>query len=167
MTTDAEYGYGLASLLFLAIAMQVILNTNGMKLAMSLGYNIRSIFMISVYLKSLNLSARSGGRDSQEERFAGEKESSDAKESCPSDEGTLAANGKEKSSRREKKAAAAAEKAAAKAQRETDDDISSAGRMLQLMSSDAEGFLRIMFSITQGLLSPFMLVFIIYFLAQV
>jgi hypothetical protein len=35
------------------------------------------------------------------------------------------------------------------------------------MSSDAEGFLRIMFSITQGILSPFMLVFIIYFLAQV
>jgi hypothetical protein len=137
VVTDAEYGYALAILLFLAIAMQVALNTNGMKIAMSLGYNIRSIFMISVYLKSLDLSARSGGRDSQEKRFAdaagGEEEGEAAeKEGKEGGEEGDKARRLPRLSRKERKALAAAAKAAVKSQKENDADISSAGRMLQV-----------------------------------
>jgi ABC-type multidrug transport system fused ATPase/permease subunit len=137
--TEAAHGYVLAALLFSAITFGMMMQSFGLKQGYAVGCNIRSIFMVAVYQKALHLSARSSGRDSQEGRSANKE--------------TKANTPKRKHRKHKPKA-------------ETDADISSAGRMLQLMSSDAEGFLRSIYSITQAIVAPFIIAFVVYFLAK-
>jgi ABC-type multidrug transport system fused ATPase/permease subunit len=141
--TEEAHGYILAALFFSSIAFGVLMQSFGMKQGYAVGCNIRSIFMVAVYQKALHLSARSSGRDSQEGRSAKQETKPNTPKSAHSKK-----HGKHKT------------------KAETDADISSAGRMMQLMSSDAEGFLRSIYSITQAIVAPFIMAFVIYFLAK-